>query len=107
MTRLLAVLLVIAAPAHAATNAEICDRADRENRLGEMSPAQCTCVLSQGDRRMDGALAILWKDALYTGQSRVEEVRALGLSQAKLERQMRRTLRDARRKCGVSNPFGM
>lgn len=92
--------------AEAAGNAEICARAEADNRLGEMTLTQCTCLLTQGDRRMDARLAQLWKRALLTGDSQVEAVRALGIPERRMERQMRRTLSDARKRCGVSNPFG-
>ncbi|MEM7440600.1 MAG: hypothetical protein AAF393_13455 [Pseudomonadota bacterium] len=107
MIRLAAALTLCAGPALAAIgNADICAKADREKRLGNMTQSQCTCLLSKGDKRMDPALGKLWKEALYTGKSRVNELRSLGMSEAKMERQMRRTLRDARRDCGVKNPFG-
>ena len=105
--RAAAILLVLAGPALAATNGQICETAKGDDRLGDMTVAQCACVLSQGDRRMDKRLAKLWKEALQTGESRVREVRALGLGERRMERQMRRTLRDARKNCGVDNPFGM
>ena len=109
MTRVLALLALLGAgPAlGAATNGDICAQAGKEARLGDMTPAQCTCVLAQGDRRMDSRLARLWKEALLTGQSRIEEVRALNIPERRMERQMRRTLADARKNCGVQNPFGM
>lgn len=90
----------------AASNAQICARMAGEGRLGAMQPQQCVCFLAQGDRHMDSALARLWKEALLTGESREGQVAALDLSQARMERQMRRTLRDTRRKCGVANEFG-
>lgn len=109
MTRgLFALALLAAGPAlAAASNSDICARADAEARLGDMTAQQCACVLSQGDRRMDSALARLWKEALLTGKSRVAEVRALNIPERRMERQMRRTLSDARKNCGVTNPFGM
>ena len=106
MIRLTFAVVLLASPALGAVgNAEICARADRENRLGDMTQTQCKCLLSRGDKRMDPALARLWKEALYTGQSRVDELRKLNMSEAKMERQMRRTMRDAQRMCGVRD-FG-
>lgn len=108
MIRATLFLCLFASPVLASvSNAEICAKAGSDNRLGEMTEAQCACFLDQGDRRMDRRLARLWKEALYTGQSREAEVLALGISQSKMERQMHRTLRDARKSCGVQNPFGL
>lgn len=99
---LLAPLPALAQPA----DAEICARAASEGRLGEMSPAQCTCLLAQGSRNMEPALVRIWKDALLTGESRIEELRALGRSEEELAAQMQATLAAARQTCGLANPYG-
>ena len=85
----------------ALTGSETCTRMIAGENSGDMDMSQCLCLMKQGDKYLDSRVVSLWREALYFKESRMEQISKLGISEARLSRQLKKTARAARRNCGI------
>lgn len=64
--------------------------------------SQCLCLMKQGEKHLDPRLAKLWREALYYEESRMDQMMDLGISKAKLLRQMKKVALGGRKSCGIN-----
>lgn len=98
---LLLCLLVIPSVTSALTGEQTCEKMIARGNSSNMSITQCLCLMEQGNKHLDQRVGILWREALYFGESRMNEIANLGISEAKLTRQMKKLALKAKRVCRI------
>ena len=94
--------LVMPVSTNAQTANQTCESMIGRDNSAVMSKSQCLCFMKQGNKYLDPRVVKLWREALYYKESRMDEIVELGISKAKLTRQMRKLARGAKRVCGIN-----
>ncbi len=60
------------------TNEEVCNLADKEGRLAEVTYAQCTCAMNKADEHLEDDMKLAMVEAMVAGTSPIHAMLARG-----------------------------
>jgi len=79
----------------------MCIQAISDGRMGAMNIQQCQCLADVARRQLSTPLYLLWTESLYTGTSRMKEIRELEQSVQSMTDQINQTVEIAAAICGI------
>lgn len=79
----------------------MCIQAISDGRMGAMNIQQCQCLADVARRHLSAPLYMLWTESLYTGTSRMNEIKQLGQSVQSITDEINLTVEIAAVTCGI------
>ncbi len=76
---IIACCMFLPSAAHAElTNEDVCNLADKQGRLSEVTYAQCTCAMNKADEHLDHDMKLAMVEAMVAGTSPIHAMLARG-----------------------------
>ncbi len=79
----------------------MCIQAIAEGRMGAMNIQQCQCLADVARGELSAPFYMLWTESLYTGSSRMKEIKQLGQSVQSMTDEINQTVEIAAKTCGI------